>query len=164
MKRNRGLRRYYRNLPIENDFEKSGVDLFFKTPNAWFDNWHTHFDWKGYGNNSFKRRKPHLDKLFRHFNLLASLCENLKIEFQLFAILYDFDSSQDALYLHTPNPNGSQFPLVFENIKSDLTLSNEKLISYIKTLNSFEKLFGLGCDDDAFCILYKKEIGIGLKQ
>ncbi len=164
MKRKRGLKRYYRNLLIENDFKKKGVDLWFEESDIWFDNWHTHFDWYGYGNDSFKRRKPHLDKLFRHFYLLADLCKKIKTNFQLYVILLDFDSRSDALYLHTPNPNNSQFPLVFENIKPNSTLNNKELIDYIENLNEFEKLYGLGYEDEGFCLLYKKEIGIDFKQ
>ena len=35
-----------------------------------------------YGNNSFKKRKPHLDKLFRHFELLIEKAETLKTEYR----------------------------------------------------------------------------------
>src|ERR1700752_2124821 len=102
MARVRGLRRYYKNLATQIDSEKISR-LNFSAQNTWFDNWHLHFDWKGVGNNSFKRRKPHLDKLFRHFDLLAEKTKLLKTDFQLYAVLLDFDSSNDALFLHTPN-------------------------------------------------------------
>ena len=71
VKKHRGLKRYYKNLSTENDLDKA-TWLDFDNPETWFDNWHLHFDWKGYGNDSFKRRKPHLDKLFRHFDLLVN--------------------------------------------------------------------------------------------
>jgi len=37
MKKQRGLKRYYRNLEIKNDFEKCGIFDFAKNPNNWFD-------------------------------------------------------------------------------------------------------------------------------
>ena len=114
MKRHRGLKRYYRNLSIQNDFDKM-TWLDFEKPYTWFDNWHIHFDWHGYGNDSFRRRKPHLDKLFRHFDLLVDSTKTLKTDFQLYTILLDFDSYSDALFLHTPNPNNTQFPFSIEN-------------------------------------------------
>ncbi len=160
MKRHRGLRRYYRNLSIQNDFDKISC-LDFKTPDTWFDNWHIHFDWHGYGNNSFKRRKPHLDKLFRHFDFLVDSIKKLKTDFQLYTILLDFDSYSDALFLHTPNPNNSQFPFTIDNLKPDSTLINKELIEYIDKLNGFEKLYGQA--DEAFCLLYKKGIGTDFK-
>ena len=79
-KKHRGLKRYYRNLATANDFDKA-KRLDFNNPDTWFDRWHTHFDWYGYGNGSFKRRKPHLDKLFRHFDILVSKTKNLKPDF-----------------------------------------------------------------------------------
>ena len=155
MKRKRGLKRYYRNLILQNDLDKGKID--FKSLNAWFDNSHWHFDWKGYGNNSFKRRKPHLDKLFRHFDLLVDKTKELKFDFQLYAVLLDFDSSSDALFLHTPNPNNSQFPFKIENLSNTTTLTNKALDEYIKRLDGYELLYGQA--DEAFCLLYKMKIG-----
>lgn len=160
MKRHRGLGRYYRNLSIQNDFDKM-TWLDFERPDTWFDNWHIHFDWHGYGNNSFRRREPHLDKLFRHFDLLVDSTKKLKTDFQLYTILLDFDSYSDALFLHTPNPNNSQFPFKIDNLKPDSTLNNKELIEYIDNLNGFEKLYGQA--DEAFCLLYKKGIGTDFK-
>ena len=48
-----------------------------------------YFDSNGFGNNSFKRRKPHLDKLFRHFKLLVEKSKGLGLDFKLYAILFD---------------------------------------------------------------------------
>ncbi len=160
MKKHRGLKRYYRNLAIQNDFDKMDwLDL--KNPYTWFDNWHIHFDWKGYGNNSFKSRKPHLDKLFRHFQILSDKTKDLKMDFQLYAIILDNDSSNDALFLHTPNPNNTQFPFKISDLSSTSNLTNKKLDDYIKTLNGFKVLFGKA--DENFCLIYNDNIGIGFK-
>lgn len=160
MKRDRGLKRYYRNLSLQNDFDKmTWLDL--NNPDIWFDNWHTHFDWNGFGNYSFKRRKPHLDKLFRHFELLTDMTKNMKVDFQLYSMLFDFDSSSDSLFLHTPNPNKSQFPLNIENLEQNSTLQNKELNEYIESLNGYKKLYGKA--DEAFCLLYKENIGVKIK-
>jgi len=135
--------------------------LAFEDPNTWFDNWHVHFDCYGYGNNSFKKKKPHLDKLFRHFDLLVDKTNKLKTDFQLYSIILDSDSYSDALFLHTPNPNNSQFPFLIESLKRDSTLKNKELNEYIEKLIGFEKLYGQA--DEAFCLLYKKGIGIEFK-
>jgi hypothetical protein len=156
IKKHRGLKRYYRNLAIKNDFDKrSWLDL--GNARTWFDNWHLHFDWKGYGNDSFKRRKPHLDKLFRHFDILADRAKEIKTDFQLYSVLLDFDSSSDALYLHTPNPNNSQFPFKIADLKSITTLKNEQLNEYITNLDGYEKLYGQAYE--GFCLLFKKNVG-----
>lgn len=157
IRKHRGLKRYYRNLATENDLDKA-TWLDFENPETWFDNWHIHFDWKGYGNDSFKRRKPHLDKLFRHFELLVDKTKKLTIDFQLYAVLLDFDSYDDALFLHTPNPNNSQFPFKISDLQLTTTLTNYQLNEYINNLDSYEKLYGKA--DEAFCLLFKKNVGI----
>jgi len=158
MKKHRGLKRYYRNLAIQNDFEKWGwVENYFKKPDCWFDCWHWHFDWKGFGNRSFKRRKPHLDKLFLHFTMLIEKTKYLSSEFQLFALLLDFGSSSDAIFLHTPNPNGSEFPMKWTDLSQTNTLTNKELCNYIERLSGYEKLYGKA--DEAFCILFCNGVG-----
>jgi hypothetical protein len=156
MKKQRGLKRYYKNLSIVNDLDSASW-LDFDNSDTWFDNWHLHFDWKGYGNNSFKRRKPHLDKLFRHFDILVDRTKKLKTDFQLYSVLLDFDSSSDALFLHTPNPNNSQFPFKIPDLKLTTTLTNQQLNDYINNLEGYEKLYGNA--DEAFCLIFRKNVG-----
>ena len=156
IKKHRGLKRYYKNLTVKNDLYKA-TWLDFGNSKTWFDNWHLHFDWKGYGNDSFKRRKPHLDKLFRHFDILIDKTKELKIDFQLYAVLLDFDSSSDALYLHTPNLNNSQFPFKVPDLQLTTTLKNKQLDDYINNLNGYEKLYGQA--GEAFCLIFKRNVG-----
>lgn len=156
LKKHRGLNRYYKRLATENDLDRA-TWLEFDSPTTWFDNWHLHFDRKGYGNNSFKRRKPHLDKLFRHFDLLLGKTKRLKSDFQLYAILLDFDSYSDALFLHTPNPNNSQFPFEISDLQLTTTLTNRELNEYIDHLVGYEKLYGKA--GEAFCLIFKNNVG-----
>jgi hypothetical protein len=156
IKKHRGLKRYYKNLEIKNDLDKV-TWLDFDNPKTWSDNWHLHFDWKGYGNDSFKRRKPHLDKLYRHFDLLVDRTKKLKTDFQLYTILLDFDSYSDALFLHTPNPSNGQFPFKISDLQLTTTLTNKQLNEYINNLKGYEKLYGQA--DEAFCLIFKKNVG-----
>jgi hypothetical protein len=156
MKKHRGLKRYYRNLAFQNDFDKM-TWLDFNKPDTWFDRWHLHFDWKGYGNNSFKRRKPHLDKLFRHFEILVDKTKLLKTDFQLYAIILDFDSYSDALFLHTPNSNGNAFPFKISDLTSKSNLTNQQLDNYISDLKGYKILYGQAGEN--FCLIYKENIG-----
>jgi hypothetical protein len=157
MKKQRGLKRYYRNLETKNDFANWDRFDFDKNSNAWFDFWHWHFDWLGYGDNSFKRRKPHLDKLFRHFESILDKVKNYKNDFQLFIVCHDYKSSLDGIYLHTPNPNTDNFPVQWDNLTNETTLTNKQFENYIKPLD-FEILYGKTIAG-AFCILYKKGTG-----
>src|SRR6476646_8476013 len=151
IKKHRGIKRYYKSLSIGNDIDKINW-LDTRNAESW-KNWHMQFDWYGYGNNSFKRRKPHLDKLFRHFDLLVKKTSDLSLDFQLYAVLLDFDSASDALFLHTPNPNNSQFPFKVSDLQSTTTLTNRQLDNYINSLEGYEKLYGQ--TGYAFCLIFK---------
>ena len=165
-KKQRGLKRYYRNLANQNKIDKMQLD--FSDTDQWFDMWHLHFDSKGFGNNSFKRRKPHLDILFRHFEILAEKIKGFKKEFHLFALLLDYESSGDSLYIHTSNPNmHSRFPLDFSHLSVIDTLTNKDLQSYIDNLDGYVKLYGKSQynkytedEDEAYCMLYKNNVGL----
>ena len=156
MKKFRGQKKYFKRLETDNDLDKA-VWLNFDEPNIWLDNWHLHFDWKGLGNKSFKKRKPHLDKLIRHFEILEKETKKLQKDFQLYAVLLDNDSYYDALFVNTENPN-NKFPWKYDNLITKSNLTNTNLEKYLNTLEGFEKLYGVA--DENFCVIYKKEIGI----
>jgi hypothetical protein len=129
-----------------------------KKPDAWFNHSHFHFDWWGFGNNSFKRRRPHLDKLFRHFEILIENSKWLKTDFQLFALILDKSSLYDAVFLHTPNPNDTEFPLTWDNLSQECTLKNDSLVEYLGRLPRYEKLYGVA--GEPFCILIAPNTGL----
>ena len=156
IKKYRGLRRYFHKLNLKTD---RFSNLNFTDPAlAWFDHWHTHFDWEGIGNTGFKKRRPHLDKLIRDFETLEQKARSLPCDFQLWAMVYDFASDRDALYLHTPNPNQENFPVEIRDLRPGPTLKNRQLLEYLHQLTGFEKIYGNG--EQAFCILYKKDRGL----
>ncbi len=157
LKKHRGLKRYYKNIAIENDFDKIKW-LDFDNPNTLKEDWHLHLDWYGYGNSSFKRRKPHLDKLFRHFDILVDRTKKWKSDFQLYTILLDFHSSSDALFFHTPNPTNSRFTFKVSDLQLTTTLTNCQLNEYIDNLEGYEKLYGQA--GEAFCLIFKKNVGL----
>jgi hypothetical protein len=155
-KKQRGLKRYYKNLAIKIDLDQiKRVEI--DNPKPWFKSQHLHFDWNGYGNNSFKSRKPHLDKLFRHFDILVEKTENLKKDFQLYVVLCDYHSASDALFLHTPDPDNGQFSFKISDLQRTTTLKNKSLNDYLDHLGGYEKRYGQA--DEAFCVLYRKNVG-----
>lgn len=160
IRKHRGLKRYYRDLAVKNDFHK--IDIGFETSDLLLDNWHLHFDNWGYGNKSFKRRKPHLDKLFRHFDILIEKTKNMKGNFQLYTVLLDYNSNSDALFLHTPNSDNSQFPFQISDLFEQSTLTNRALTNYIDQLTGYKKLYGEA--EESFCILFKGGVGIDLRN
>jgi hypothetical protein len=158
MKKQRGLNRYYRKLEFDNDFNYFQW-LNLQDVETWQYMQHWHFDHKGYGNNSFKKRKPHLDKLFRHFEWLSNSIELVNADFQLYAVILDFESSSDALFLNQIYHGDNHFNLKAENLSAITTLRNESLNHYLGRLDGYEKLYGRG--NEAFCLIYIKNTGKG---
>jgi len=91
------------------------------------------------------------------FDFFVKKTKKLKTNFQLYSILLDFYSSSDALFLHTPNPDNSQFPFKISDLRSTSTLKNKELNDYINGLDGYEKLYGLA--GEHFCLRYKKDAG-----
>ena len=154
MKRHRGLKRYYENLSTQVDFDKY-IELKFDDPSGWPTNLHLHFDWNGYGNNRFKRREPHLDKLFRHFDLMAEKINGTPFNYNLYAVILDNESSSDALFMNHADWVNDQLGFKPESLSIVNTLKNTALKNYIDNLGGYEKLYGVA--GEAFCMLYKKD-------
>ena len=103
----RGQKQYYRR--IMQKAQEFAPDL---APAHWYDYWHYHADWPGYGNLSWKHRKAHLAAYCEVFRTFVRLTASYSLPFQLWLYLDVEDSGQDAVYFHTPNPNGdgNHFP------------------------------------------------------
>ena len=157
MKRHRGLKRYYKNLSIQNDFEKI-TGLKYDDTSACPAHLHLHFECYGYGNNSFKRREPHLDKLFRHFKLLAEKINEMQSGNKIYAIILDYSSSSDAIFTDRKNSVNENLTFKVEDLSGTGTLTNKALNEYLEKLTGYEKLYGQA--NEAFCFLYKKDSDI----
>lgn len=154
LKKYRGLKRYYKNLALDNDFDKfKGLDYF--DLNKWHYSRHFHFDWNCFGNYSFKKRKPHLDKLFRHFDILVERSKSLKEDFQLYAILLDYHSGNDSLFFHQPIAGNEQHLFKISDLQLSSTLTNKPLNDYIDQLSGYEKRYGKASEQGgaAFCLI-----------
>ena len=108
---------YYRVLRREVDGLR--IDLAQK---AWCDLWHTHFDWQGFGDQGWVQRRRHLNALLRALARVRRELASTASPYQLFALVHPASSGNDALYVHTPNPNETPFPCVFSDVKPVDTL------------------------------------------
>lgn len=90
-------------------------------------------------------------------DLLVDKTKKLKIDFQFYAVLLDFDSYSDALFLHTAYPNSNQIPFKVSDLQLTTTLTNRQLKEYIESLDGYEKLYGIV--GEAFCLIFKKKCG-----
>ena len=95
-------------------------------PNEWFDLWHTHPDWDGKGNTKPENR-IRSDELTYKMLLLAEEITNHRGEnIQCFAILTT-DSMYNSIYIHSENPNSSEFPFKYDGVLwgySNLSIDN----------------------------------------
>jgi len=109
----RGGRRYYARL--RRKAATFSVDL---APPSWYELWHDHFDWRGRSRGSGRTRRAHLDALFTAFRRVLVQAADAKVAVQVFvSIAPDAEAEQDALYVHTPNPNGVPYPYRFEGVQ-----------------------------------------------
>lgn len=163
MKKYRGKRRYYRKLKARNDSNGH----FFNAPlddDMWFDFWHTHYDWSGLGNYNWKSRRSHLDALFRNFEFYVELLSKWDNRFQLFIQIYNSDSTQDAIFIHTENPNFLEHPnhtkFPFQpNVQIENILTNKNLVDYLDSQQGFERYYYPLDEEGGVCLLYRKGIG-----
>ncbi len=78
--------------------------------NTWFDMWHRHIDMNGDGKLSRLHRQFQLWALFRALHTIEKLTNHIRDRCQVFAYVYERDPGSDAVYVHTENPNGTEFP------------------------------------------------------
>ncbi len=158
----RGLRRYYRDLkqqklPRALDFSGS--------ENSWFDLYHIHIDDSGLGNRSWKARKQHLDAMFE---LAERVKEKLLVypkACQFWIEVDESDSREDAVYIHTPNPNEDNFPIKLE-FDGEMEVKNIQLLHYLEEkgyLIGKKKLADAEGREGITYFLYKEELGVGIK-
>ena len=112
-RKTRGLHRYYRTIRGTAAGYRIDTD-----DGSWYDFWHTHVDWRGYGNRSWRERRQHLVALFDTFrSILRQIdTEGWAMPHQVWVFIEPTDSSVDAVYVHTPNSNRENFPHPFSNV------------------------------------------------
>jgi hypothetical protein len=109
----RGRRRYYRKIMRE--AARSEVH-----ESDWYDRMHWHVDWFGVGNLSWRDRRSHLAALFATFRDVLGKTAAWTAPHQCWLQINAVDSSADAVYLHTPNPNPHSFPIDFDWVDWDV--------------------------------------------
>lgn len=108
----RGGRGYYRALHRD-------AAAFSVCPAGWYDKMHWHADWPGVGNLRWSERREHLTALFTMFRRLLAETALWTTPHQTWLQIDAADSSQDAIYLHTANPNAENFPNQFTGVVWD---------------------------------------------
>lgn len=116
VKKLRGGKRYYKGL--RERASTFGLDL---DSGRTYDLWHKHFDWHGHSRRGVRHRAEHLAALFVAFKRALVETSASSVPAQVFVSLAPAcHSEQDALYVHTPNPNGTPFPHSFNGVRWDI--------------------------------------------
>jgi hypothetical protein len=115
VKKLRGGKRYYSRL-----YDKARTFTLDLRAGHWYDLWHEHFDRFGYSRRAGRVRAQHLRALFTAFRRVIAQLASTTEPVQVFvSIAPASEAEQDALYVHTPNPNGTPFPHPFEGVHWD---------------------------------------------
>jgi hypothetical protein len=160
-KKLRGKRR--RLSAIYRDAERFSLDV---REDNWWDLWHHHLDRDGYGNTSLRLRKAYLAALLIMLVRAGQQLAAVGRRFQVFVSLDVDDAGQDAIYVHTPNPNGQHFPYVAEaTVWGDAMLEAalSKLLPELDLRAGHKKW----TDDDGprhTIVIYSPRIGVPLES
>jgi hypothetical protein len=79
-------------------------------PEVWFDLWHIHPDFKARANRAAPMAA---DATFQLLQVAVTFFSSRTTPIQMFATLCD-NTGNNAVYLHSPNPNGTKFPHIVD--------------------------------------------------
>jgi hypothetical protein len=136
----------------------------------WWDVWHYHSDWTGWGNINWSIRLEHIKALAEVFRSIAKAHDAFPTPFQCWIFISGRDAGEDATYLHTPNGNGTEFPVRL----NEVDWSDERLLPVFEDLipeytlrvgrsSLFDEYAEPPRDTSSFFI-YSPEIGIPLQK
>lgn len=105
------MERYWR--AMDRSAHRSLASLDFE---GWFDFWHTHLDWKGKGNRFRENRAAEIRLGYKLFEAAHALSTSASKQIQVWLTVCP-NSLDDAVYLHSENPNGTPFPYEFDGVQ-----------------------------------------------
>ncbi len=83
---------------------------------SWYDLWHVHPDADGAGNEGADARRACLEALRVAYEHILGQLGSLRTPHQSWVLIDPADSGQDAVYVHTPNPNRQNYPYQFDDV------------------------------------------------
>jgi hypothetical protein len=103
---------YSKDMDADNKMERTVASYdFTRHLGNWFDMWHTHLDWYGHGTDNPVLRQKYLLETIKTFDAFCSQLEQYPHPFQAWILVDLVDSSEDAIYIHSPDPHSdSPFP------------------------------------------------------
>lgn len=95
----------------------------YQLDEGWYDLWHKHFDWEAWA-YTIKRHKELINHMLILYNRICQQAKNLGKPWQSWVYIEPENSSQDSIYLHTPNPNKNNFPLDYSQVTWNVQVPN----------------------------------------
>jgi hypothetical protein len=157
----RGKKRYFGRIIRK-------AESFSISPQAgdWWEFWHYHADWHGWGNLGWRLRLEHLRALVIVFRRICGAKMQFSTPFQTWIHLDADDAGHDATFLHSPNKNRDNFPWKPEKIKS----STSELDPLVRKLFSDMSIRVVLLDrsesssrPNTSCIIYSPDVGVPLE-
>jgi len=121
------IERYWIKMQKHADEAFSSID-----PDDWFDYWHTHPDWDGKGNSKPENRIRANELTYSLLQKAEELTKHRNNNVQCWAIITE-DTMDNSVFIHTKNPNGTEFPFTYEDVKWDI--SNQDIEQTIDSSN-----------------------------
>lgn len=153
LKKLRGMRRYYRKLLTKVPTYKLELEN-----DHWYDMWHMHVDWHGFGNRNARALDQHLKALFLTFENFQKQLKGWKRPHQTWVQVHEYDAGQNAVYLHTSNENTDNFPVDIKGVLWDAEVPPH--------LQRFmREPYGFGYfkwEEGIVYVIYSKETGVPL--
>lgn len=155
----RGLKRYYRNLSKINIAEKIVTEM--GAGKVEYDYEHIHLD--GYIFTKWAAIRQHLDVLFNQLDIFNLNSATIHVPFQVWGYIC-FQRGygcQIALYIHTPNNDFDDFPMVFANVSESPTVKWKELSDYLdaKIANGYEVRYSNNCDGEPEVFISMRSVG-----
>ena len=91
---------------------------------SWFDYWHAHPDWRFRCNRFPEAKAMTASATYALLQYAEQLASVRKGEIQVFGTLCE-NTGDNAVYLHSANPNGTPFPVEFAGVQWDVSLAAE---------------------------------------
>ncbi len=83
-----------------------------------------HLDWFGIGQHRLKYRREHIKAYLALYDRLTQQLEAFKKLYQCWVTIHEEDTSADAVYIHSPNPNDDYFPYKNQGLDWECELPN----------------------------------------
>lgn len=100
-KKFRGKKRYFRSV------QRAAAEYSFSPElSRWWDYWHYHADWPGWGNVSWAYRRAHIAALCLVFSRIFRARDRMPGPFQVWFFFDMADAGADAVFVHSPTRMG----------------------------------------------------------